>query len=100
MTTLSQRIASLQTERGQMVRAFETTLQPSLDENRDLTEVETTAIDEARTRLDTIDQSASCHDRGGDGPRSLRATDRGRGPRQPARLDTSARHRADAEDRP
>jgi HK97 family phage major capsid protein len=56
MTTLSQRIAALQTERGQMVRAYETALQPALDENRDLNEAETATVGEARTRLDTIDQ--------------------------------------------
>jgi HK97 family phage major capsid protein len=55
MTTLSQRIAALQTERGQMVRAYEATLQPALDDNRDLNETETATIGEARSRLETID---------------------------------------------
>jgi HK97 family phage major capsid protein len=55
MTTLSQRILALQTERGQMVRAYEATLQPALDDNRDLNDTETATIGEARSRLDTID---------------------------------------------
>jgi HK97 family phage major capsid protein len=55
MTTLSQRIAALQTERGQMVRAYETALQPALDDNRDLNDTETATIGEARSRLETID---------------------------------------------
>jgi HK97 family phage major capsid protein len=56
MTTLSQRIAALNTERGQMVRAYETALQPALDENRDLNPAETTTITEANDRLEVIDQ--------------------------------------------
>jgi HK97 family phage major capsid protein len=56
MTTLSQRIASLQTERGQTVRAYEAALQASLTDNRDLNDAETTTIGECRSRLDTIDQ--------------------------------------------
>jgi HK97 family phage major capsid protein len=56
MTTLSQRIAALNTERGQMVRTYETALQPALDENRDINEAETATISECRARIDTIDQ--------------------------------------------
>jgi HK97 family phage major capsid protein len=56
MTTLSQRIASLQTERGQLVRTYETALQPALDDNRDLNDAETATISECRTRLDSLDQ--------------------------------------------
>lgn len=53
---LSQRIAALSTERGQMTRAYEAALRPALDENRDLNDAETTTIDECRSRLTVIDQ--------------------------------------------
>jgi HK97 family phage major capsid protein len=56
MTSLNQRIASLQQQRGAVVTNYERALQSSLDENRDLNDVEQAAIDTLRGDIETIDR--------------------------------------------
>lgn len=56
MTTLSTRIATLQKERGAAVTSYEAALAPSLAENRDLNDVETTAIDELTGQIGKLDK--------------------------------------------
>jgi len=55
MSTLSQRIAALQAERGHLVANFEAALQPSLTENRDLNDTENLALDDVRERITGVD---------------------------------------------
>jgi hypothetical protein len=56
MTSLSQRLSALHAERGHLVGNYEATLQPSLDENRDLSDIETEALGAVQERIETVDR--------------------------------------------
>lgn len=55
MTTLSQRLAALHTERGAAVASYERTLEASLAENRDVNDTEQVALDELTSRIKSVD---------------------------------------------
>jgi HK97 family phage major capsid protein len=56
MPTLSQRLATLQAERGRRVANYEALLQPSLDEGRELNDVEVTALDAERGEIEGLER--------------------------------------------
>lgn len=56
MTTVSQRLHALHSERGQLVTAFENAIQPSIDSSRDLDDTETDVIDALQSQIETVDK--------------------------------------------
>ena len=55
MTTIAQRLAALNTQRGQHIAAYEAAVQTALDENRDLTAEENTTVTDLRSQIEQAD---------------------------------------------
>jgi HK97 family phage major capsid protein len=56
MTSLSQRLSTLHSERGHLVANYEAAIQPALSENRDLNDSENDALTLAHERIEDIDR--------------------------------------------